>query len=384
MSYPKKVYSNTFRFKLKTRGSQYLRKLDTVFGRALVFFLRIFKVKRSFPRQVETIGVLKLTGIGDLILLSGVLRDIRLKYPSSKLVLFCGGDNQCLSSMIPSVDQVIALSVMHPFRSIGRLRKTNLSFLIDFGQWSRIEALFSFFSKAKYQIGFRTDGQQRHFLYDAICLHSSKVHEMENYRALIKRAKVDSRSQPSLILKQECCPPELEMLKHEKLVLFHPWPSGLLSHLKEWPLSHWVELGNAFLASGYHILLSGGQNEVGSNQKILLALQGDPRVHNLAGRLSLNQLGSLIQQARCVVSVNTGIMHFAACFTDRLVALHGPTSALRWGPLRRGATSISSKDPQSGYLNLGFEYPKNPIHCMESISVQRVLKACGKYRVFDC
>ena len=357
---------------MKIRGNQVLRKLDGIFGGALIFFLQIFKKQRPFPKEIREIGVLKLTGIGDLVLLSGLLQDMRQKYPRAKIFLFCGEDNACLSSMLPSVDEVIPLSVKKPLRSIWRLRKSAHSLFIDFGQWSCIEALFSFFSKSQYRIGFQTDGHKRHFLYDEVALHSAKVHEIDNYRALAKLAGVNSSSLPILILKE----PKGSFL-HEKTVLFHLWPSGYLSYLKEWPLSSWIELGKLLLEEGYHILLSGGRNNFKANQEIAEIL-GTSRVHNLAGKVSFNELGYLIENARYVISVNTGIMHFAACFTGRLIALHGPTSSLRWGPLHPNAISICSEDKESGYLNLGFEYPRNPSRCMEKISVQKVVETLNE------
>ena len=365
---------------MKIRGNQVLRRLDGLFGKALIFLLRIFKKQRPFPNEVRTIGVLKLTGIGDFVLLSGLLQDIRQKYPRAKILLFCGADNACLSSMIPSVDEVIPLSVKKPFRSIRRLRKSELSCFIDFGQWSRIEALFSFFSKSQYRIGFQTEGQERHFLYDAVSLHGDHVHEIENYRALAKRAGVQSSSSPSLFLKELEDSFKFRSLLCEKTVLFHLWPSGYLSYLKEWPLGSWVELGRLLLAKGYHILLSGSQNNFSANEKIV-AMLGSSQVHNLAGKISFDELGHLVQNTRCVVSVNTGIMHFAACFTGHLIVLHGPTSVLRWGPLHSSAISISSEDKESGYLNLGFEYPRNPSRCMEKISVQKVVEALNAHGV---
>ena len=138
--------------KLKIRGNPLFRKFDASIGRALIFLLRIFKRQRSFPRNIESIGVLKLAAIGDLVLLAGVLHDIRSQYPKARIILFCGQDNQALSAMLSSPHEVVVLSAKDPLFSIRQLRKIAPTLLLDFGQWSRLEALFSFFSKSRYRI----------------------------------------------------------------------------------------------------------------------------------------------------------------------------------------------------------------------------------------
>jgi len=59
-----------------------------------------------------------------------------------------------------------------------------------------------------------------------------------------------------------------------------------------------------------------------------------------------------------------------------MVAIHGPTSPKRWGPVSERAIAIRSPLPGCGYLDLGFEYPKRPPECMKAISFETVLEAC--------
>jgi ADP-heptose:LPS heptosyltransferase len=76
-------------------------------------------------------------------------------------------------------------------------------------------------------------------------------------------------------------------------------------------------------------------------------------------------------------------MHLASLLDVPLVALHGPTSRRRWGPLGERAVALA---PAAGvgvtndceFLNLGFEYPKQPIDCMRRIGVDEVFAACRR------
>jgi heptosyltransferase-3 len=95
---------------------------------------------------------------------------------------------------------------------------------------------------------------------------------------------------------------------------------------------------------------------------------------NVAGRYAPRELAGVLREASCVVSVNTGVMHLAATVGAPTIALNGPTSELRWGPVGRRAVSVNSALPGCGYLNLGFEYDQGRADCMEGISVERVVE----------
>ena len=57
------------------------------------------------------------------------------------------------------------------------------------------------------------------------------------------------------------------------------------------------------------------------------------------------------------------------------MALNGPTSALRWGPVGPRTVCVDSDLPGCGFLNLGFEYEGQREDCMAGISVDRVADA---------
>jgi ADP-heptose:LPS heptosyltransferase len=357
------------------RGNGLLRRIDASIGRLLVCVFALFRSKRRFPSEIESIGLLKLSGIGDLVLLSGTIQDLHYKYPRAKLILFCGTDNLAISELIPHLDRVICIPLLSPWKALMVLKKHQTTVMIDLGQWSRIDPLLALGSGCSYVIGFHTKGQHRHYLYDAVKVHDPSVHEIENFRALASLLKVTTAYAPKLQLK----PLERSLpVVQEKYVLFHPWPSGLKSHLKEWPSNSWIQLGKIIGSLGYKAIISGSQKDFLRSQRLVDQINRDREdicALNFAGKCSLNELAHFIQRAARVVSVNTGIMHIAACFPVPLVALHGPTSPKRWGPLSSSAVSLIPSSSVCGYLNLGFEYPKNPPRCMEQISVEQVVEA---------
>ena len=142
--------------------------------------------------------------------------------------------------------------------------------------------------------------------------------------------------------------------------------------------------------AGYGLVISGGPSDE-RRAKDLCDLIGrtlSGELLSLAGKASLLDTAAYLKSAAAVVSVNTGTMHLAALLGAPLVALHGPTNPDRWGPNYPGSahqhkTIILGPGTQEGgaYLNLGFEYPDNPIYLMDRISVEAVVNALRKFSI---
>jgi len=66
----------------------------------------------------------------------------------------------------------------------------------------------------------------------------------------------------------------------------------------------------------------------------------------------------------------------AAALGVPLVALHGPTSSRRWGPISERAIAVDSSLDGCGYLHLGWEHSPHPLACMECIPYETVRGAC--------
>lgn len=339
----------------QTRGNPYLRFLDRYLGIPAIRLL--CRRKRTLP-SIKTIGVLKLGGIGDLIVLSGIIKDLRAHYPDATITLFCGTENRAIASFIPGVTVV----VLPLIEGVQILRRHQLDLLLDFEQWARIDVLMSYFSQAKYTVGFQTKGQHRHYLFDRAVPHTHTCHEIDNFRKIAAAVGVQSASSPHLHF-----PPCDEKLP-ERYVLFHPWSVSLVKGLKEWPRTHWIALGRQFQELGYAVFITGGKQDMAESSHLAEVMGAT----SLAGQTSFSLLAHYIQKAACTISVDTGVMHLAAALQVPLIALFGPTSPKRWGPLSQRATALSGGEP---YMYLGFECPKNPPLCMEKILPEQVLDA---------
>ena len=353
------------------RGRGVLRKLDRWIGVPILFGLSLLRSKRAKPEQIQSIGLCIFAAIGDALLASSLIADLRKAFPSSKITVFATPANAAAFDLITAYDDLVLVP-------------------IDTSQWPRIGALIAAFSGARWTIGFETKDQNRHFSYDFSVKHSSKVHELDNFRALLAPLGIVATSMPpidySTFAYIEC-----SNIKQPYLVL-HPWASGNHFELREWPASSWAALACRIIDSGYGVVITGGTGDRDRAdalcQEIMRILDGVPpeSLLNLAGKANLMTTAAYLNGSFGVVAVNTGTMHLAALLEKPLVALHGPTNPHRWGPIYPGHSSESSTlvlgpglEEGGAYLNLGFEYPENPTYLMDQISVEAVIVALRKF-----
>lgn len=341
---------------------------DRYAGIPAVALLGALRGRRRLPASISSIGLLKAAAIGDTVLMSAAVADLRRAFPHASLVLFSTESNYEIACMLEGVTEVCRLPISRPLAALRKWRSTPMDVIFDFGQWTRAEALLSLASKTAFTVGFRTAGQYRHYGYDLAVEHSAEVHELENYRALVRTLGVQTKSMPHL----EALEPN--PLAERSYVVCHLWPGGIGRGLKEWPLENWRQLFGELTRKGLEIVLTGSLADRNRNQE---CLRPDVlhNVHNVAG-LDLAKTAAVLAGARLVVSVNTGIMHMAAALGSPVVGLQGPTSSRRWGPVGKKSIAVDSTLTGCGYLNLGWEYPKNPPACMEAISLESVVHAC--------
>lgn len=375
------------------RGRGLLRALDRWVGTPVLATLGLLRPKRRKPASFQSIGICVFAAIGDALLASALIGDLKKAHPNLKITIFATPANAEVFKLIGGWDELVLVPITKPLAAIKQMRTHPVDILLDSSQWSRIGALLSVLSLAHWTIGFRTKGQYRHFSYDFSVDHSPNAHELDNFRALLAPlgAKTGSMPQIDLVALQSI---NCLNIKQPYLV-FHPWASGNHFELREWPIQSWVQLANKALKAGYGLVFTGGPGDVaragGLLQEIMRDHQGvipEGALISLAGKADLLTTAAYLQKAAGVVSVNTGTMHLAALLGVPLIALHGPTNPDRWGPNYPGQTAEVSpivlgpgRDQGGAYLSLGFEYPENPTYLMNQISTQELVEALRKFSI---
>lgn len=367
----------------KEKGNKLFHKLDRYIGIPLVFLLGKSRKNRNLPQVINKIAVLNLFSIGDNVLMSGVIADIRSQYPLSKITFFTGSSNYDLVKLIPEVDEIVKLPVADPLKVIRFLKKTEeFDILMDFCTWPRINAIYSFFFKAKYTIGFKTELQYKHYVYDAVVNHSHKIHEIDNYRNLVNVLYKGQNHPPKLIVEKFDLS-KYEINPNHKIGIFHPWSAGLRKQEKQWDNENWSKLFGGIYKQFDTILITGAPSDYLDSETLLQKIKKDnnsSKIINIAGKLSLSKTAYLISISDFVFSVDTGIAHITAALNKPQICLQGPANSNRWRPYSDNTILINPSKGSYGYISLGFEKSPDNTNCMENISPDDVINKFKEYQ----
>jgi heptosyltransferase-3 len=126
----------------------------------------------------------------------------------------------------------------------------------------------------------------------------------------------------------------------EHFVHMHPTSRW---HFKCWPASRNAELVDRLAAEGHPVVLTSAPDETPFIDEILGRTASQPL--NLAGQLTLKELGALTARARLFIGVDSMPMHLAAAMGTPTVVLFGPSGENEWGPWGVERRIITSTHP---------------------------------------
>lgn len=381
---------NVNRAMSEKRGSKLLKLIDRYIGSALLLALaialntkrviyHIAKKEPSSDRQyLNTKNYLLVCfgAIGDLILLT---QAAKTQLNGKKVFLACTSSNKACAELYKDFYAGIEIiDIRLPSSLLKVCKKYQIQVVFDSTQWANIgpilTAVAQLCSDSLETIGFHTSSRLRNGAYNYTIEHSNQLHEIANFINLLS-------PQPCILTNTDIqqWDPGLykrNAVKKTKKILFHLWPSGSRSYLKEWPKSYWVQLAQNLISEGYAIYLSGSPTDKIRNEELILE-SGLPLI-NIAGKYSLSELRDFIMQnIDFAICVNTGILHLSASLGIPVIGLHGPTNPNRWGPLGSQSISLLPTSGLSSYLNYGFEYPKDDdiAYSLDKLSVSQVIEA---------
>jgi len=352
---------------MKERGNPALRRMDRWLGIPLIALLSLFRKRRTKeehaadgmapPSAAPVITLLKSSAIGDTVLLSAVIRDLRAGLPHCRLRLACGSSNAPLAHMVNGLEEVVVLPMSKPLQLWRMRRQLRSDVFVDLDSWPRINALIAFISDSNRTIGFRTIGQHRHGLYDCVVDHSSSLHEVDNYRRLVwpliaaTGVTIDPVPRPWLSI------PDAPLVHQgegdpARIIVFHMFAGGSQAGYKEWPGEHWAMLTRELVSRGFRVALSGGPADIERNRAFVELIGADAGISVLPVT-GLAPLAAWLRRTAAVITVDTGIAHLAGAAGARTLVLYGPTAPQRWGAL--GPKVHHLKDEQTPWIQLGFE-----------------------------
>jgi len=335
--------------------------------------------------QDKNILVVKLGGLGDLILATPSLKALRNKFPGARISLLTDKRFKGIIESCPYIDELILFD--RKKKNLGvlvsELKKRNFGISIDFKN-SGFTHFAAYFSGIPHRYGFSR-------VITGICLNhperlSKNLSEepvKQQYR-ILKRLGISSFEDELQLWPRKHDDEVIERVLNDKGVLKQDRVIGLAVGAspewptKNWPIENFSGLSRRLAQSGFKVVLLGTDY---LKEKIS-AFPKDKNIVSFIGDTDLNQLVSLIKRLDILVTPDSAPMHIACAVKTKIIALFGPTDPERHiPPAEEIEVLVKHIDCQPCYKRKCVN--KEKIACLVKISVEEVLDKIGRIMNYD-
>ncbi len=355
----------------KLISNSVLKKKDSLIGLPVLFTLTGFSNIRSSikPDIVNKIAVLKAESVRDVIFTANAVKALKKQYPEASITYFTGEYNFNIASNIKGVSNTIRLFTNDLSKSIRIVKNAGYFDLwIDFGAWSRFEAIMTHSAKASYKAGFKTDGEHRHFAYDKVAEYSFEKHYSDNVAFLLSSLGINVDNS----IEQN----ERDKSTVEQLVVIDIFADNDNENNRKWSHQNWKYIIEHLAKLGYKTALIGKKKDVEEAESFNELLGSSIDFDYLVGRLDFTETVKLFKKAALVMSGDTSSLHTAAYYGIPVIGLYGPTDNKIHGPKGKDVVIISSYGCSSCQTLYGDEKCTMAApDCMESIPYQAVINS---------
>ncbi|MFH1767931.1 MAG: glycosyltransferase family 9 protein [Candidatus Omnitrophota bacterium] len=337
--------------------------------------------------QPKRILIVRTDRIGDVVLSTPVIKNIRLAYPESYIAFLCRPYTKDILVGNPYLDEVIVYDKYHKdkgilvsLRFIFKLRKKRFDWAVILHPTKRVN-LMTFLAAIPLRIGWDKD---MGFLLSIKLPHTKnkgEKHELEYNLDLLRKLKVPVLSKDMFFPLKKAETDFIDKILAAKgifhddlLIIIH---SGASCLSKRWPPGYFIELID-FLKKRCNpkIAVISGSDQDGASEMIL---KERPYICDLRGFLTLSQLGSLLKRADILISNDSGPVHISAAVNRPVISIFGRAdpglSPRRWKPL--GEKSAYCHKDVACKICLAHRCLKGYI-CLTSIKPEEILVLAEK------
>jgi len=314
------------------------------------------------PIPVNKILMIKLWGIGNLVMILPLIRAVRNHYPDASLHFLTLKGNEALLKNTPHLDGLITLDPQGIIKTgfgllrvAAALRRLRPDLVLDFEQFLRVSPILGSLSGAKQIIGFKTEGQARAALYNVKVPYRRNRHMSLSFGDIVRSSGVNTEGFPPLEVPRSA-PAALRV--DNLLKTFPKGKSPMVAlHLgsgdnfpgRRWPVEHFADLA-AMLnkETGACCVLTGTaqEKELGIRCESL----GSVPFINTMGALNIMEFIEFLARVDLLVTNDTAPAHIGSALGIPLIAFYGPNTPDLYGPLHMESRSFYKRLPCSPCL----------------------------------
>lgn len=335
----------------------------------------------EWPTKTPTNIIVRMPNwIGDAVMATPVLADLRNHWKNAKITAMCQNPIGNVLQHDPNIDAIYNFN--RPSGWIHRLHRSDIVESLQEGKYDLGVLLTNSFSSAWWfwrgqvqnRIGF-SKGLRSLLLDQVVPFPKNKEvqHQVITYKMLLEPLGIPlSDSPPKIYVSPSEMQEAHQFLKlwgidPEKHIIVGINPGAAYGSAKCWPPERYKSVTQKLLENPAIFVLYFG--DASGAPLINDICKGMPeRVINLAGRTSMRELIALINCCTIFLTNDSGPMHIAAALDVRLLALFGSTNEIKTGPYPQGKVIHKHVECSPCYKRVC------PIdfRCMKRISVDEV------------
>lgn len=307
--------------------------LERMIGRTVAVYEEASSVLR--------IVVMKLSAVGDVVLITPSLRALRARFPKAHITVVVGRESRELLQRCPYLDSLVVYDHRRDGTPWGlwrlgrQLRRAQADVVVDF-QNNRRSHWLGVLTGAPLRYGY--GGRRWSWLLTHRATEPGVPMPPVAHQFRVLEMLGIQHADPSLALW-----PSEDDDRAARRLLEESWvPDGLPLigiHVggsdrwqsKRWPIEYTAQLIDRLATQRRaRVVLTGAKRDLAAARQIAKLTKAKPVI--AVGRTSLMELAALLRRCRCVVVGDTAPLHIAAALGVPTVALFGSTDPKRHAP----------------------------------------------------
>ncbi len=337
-------------------------------------------------KNYNNILVINLMHIGDLMLVTPVLRTLRMNYPKARITLVADKKLADLVVCNKHIDNCLFLDKKgadnHPLaflRFIRRIQKEHFDLSINLHRNERASALAAFsgakrivgYAKPLFSMFFDHVMENKKAIKHQIHSHFDVLEEAVGIRCIddggLEMWLSEGTKERAAMLWQKAFP------KKTKVIALN---IGASWQTKRWPSDYFAQVGDNFLEKGYGIAFFGGPTDkpLVASCRAKMRHSDHKSLYTFTGSITLAELAALIKKCVLFITTDSGPMHIGVAMNVPIVTMFGASPVPGFYPY--DAKDILLKTPEACHPCGKHQCPRKGekyMACMKNIPVKKVL-----------
>jgi len=334
--------------------------------------------------------ILKFRNIGDVLLISPLIANLREKYQNSTIDVAINEGTEEVLILNKNINDIIIFErdsikslpflkkLFYEMRFYKKSLKKKYDIVINLTEGDR-GSIISLLSRARLRFGYKGKSllskvAYNNFLPDQEFRHTIETNldvlKILGFKEISKKVEIFWEKEDERVV--------ASILKEtQDFVHIHPVSRWLFKCVANETMAKIIDFCELELKRNVVITSAPNENEMSKVEQIIQLCRSKPL--NISGQLSIKQTAALNKRAKLFIGVDTAIMHVSAANDIPTIAFFGPSGGDHWGPWDNNL-SESSYITRNGIQIMG----KHTI-----ISEKRGCQPCGKdgcngTKISDC